>query len=260
VRHLERAIADRDARLAAAERELQAHVAAAERELLLRMADKDARLAAAERKLQARMADKDALLAEKDAHMKTRILLAAFELAASKHEADVAKGILSERGLVGLFEACVADIWRRCGPVPRGTARVPTTQKLAQVLSASASCCPGLIAYLQLAAADNGHPEEEVLRQARKLCETLSSARVHADSVEGTTRPPAQVIANTDGPAAVALAALVRFTGRDIWLYSEDAASLPLRLRLRLPPWSCPCDATVEQLQRAPLVGPRRSL
>ena len=258
VQQLERAISDRDARLAAAERDLQARLAdkdarladkdAAERELQARLADKDARLADKD----ARLADKDARLADKDALMKAQLTWASSELATSKYNADVASGILNVREL---FEACLADIWRACGPSIY--VRVSTSQKLAQLLSASGIRCPGLLTYLHQAAADNGLPEEEVLQQARKLYEALS-LRVHADVAEGTTRFfPAQVIDHMGGPATVALAAFVRFTGRDISLYGKDAASLPLRLRR--PPLSCPCSATAEELQRAPLLGPPAS-
>ena len=252
-RELHDRLAEKDARIADKERELQARVAAAERELQARVADKDARVAAAEHELQVRVAaaerERVNCLALMEARMKDQIAAASRELAYAKYETDVANGILNVRGL---FEACLADIWRVRGPSARSGSRVSTTQKLAQVLSTNEPrLCPGLLAYLDVAAADNGESEEEVLQQARKMYDALSS-RVHADSPERTTRMPVKVIAHLGRPGVVALTAFVRFTGRDFALYGGDDGCTLLPLRLRPPPHALPCSATAEQLRSMP--------
>ena len=240
-------LADKDARIASAEREMKERVATAEREL-------QARVAAAERELKERVATAERSaaaaesqlrerLAEKDAGMAAQCLASAQALARAKHETDVARGILNVRGL---FEACLAEIWR--ASEIKGT--VSTSKKLEALLAGGG--CPGLSAYLQLTAVDNGVPEEEVLRQAKSLYDKLS-VRLHADAAEGTSRLPIEVLERWGRPTMVALAAFVSFAGRDLSLYNEEGGDL--QLRLRLVPSPIPCKATMEELKHL-AVGP----
>jgi len=229
-------LADKDARIASAEREMKERVAAAERELKERVATAERSAAAAESQLRER-------LAEKDAGMAAQCLASAQALARAKHETDVARGILNVRGL---FEACLAEIWR--ASEIKGT--VSTSKKLEALLAGGG--CPGLSAYLQLTAVDNGVPEEEVLRQAKSLYDKLS-VRLHADAAEGTSRLPIEVLERWGRPTMVALAAFVSFAGRDLSLYNEEGGDL--QLRLRLVPSPIPCKATMEELKHL-AVGP----
>lgn len=220
------------------------------------LAEKDARLAAAERAMRERLSDKDALLsakdallAEKDARLSDVRKSHARELASAKHAADLARGLLNVRGL---FEACLADVWRAAGGRPEDRASV--SDKLRQLVAAEFGRCPGLVAYLKMAAADNGVPEQELLRQTGRLYEVLSE-RLHSDAASGAgaTSLPAELFERSGRTTMVALAAFVRFTGRKLALYSSDGAAQRLRLRAIEPPAS-PCrDLTITELLQLPL-------
>jgi len=231
-------LAEKDARLAAAERDMRERLSA-----------KDALLSAAERHKDALLSAKDALIAEKDARLSDVRKSHARELASAKHAADLARGVLNVRGL---FEACLADVWRAAGGRPEDRASV--SEKLRQLVAAESGRCPGLVAYLKMAAADNGVPEPELLRQAGRLYEVLSE-RLHSDAASGagTTSLPAELFERSGRATMVALAAFVRFTGRNLALYSSDGAAQRLRLRAIEPPAS-PCrDLTWEELLQLPL-------
>ena len=241
-------LAEKDARIAAAERELRERIAAAERELR-------ERIAAAERELHG----KDALLAE----VRTS---SSREVALAKHAADIAKGVLNARGL---FEACLADIASAASSGSSSSFPSSPSAQLRRLLGggggggggggsssgsaapgAQPSPCPGLVAYLRRAAADNGVPEREMLTQAGRLYEVLSE-RLHSDAASGagTTHLPVEMFERPGRTTMVALAAFVRFTGRDIALYNATGAVASLRLRLPPP---AACTATVEALATAP--------
>ena len=195
-----------------------------ERVLLDRLLEeKDARIAAAERELRERVAelrervssverDKDALLASvRDS--------AAREIALSKHDADVAKGVVDARGL---FEACVADMSRGLAD-DGGT----VSSRLQRILK-----LPEVVAYLKAAAADNSIPEDTLLRQARKLYDVVSE-RVHAEAASrgSAVRLPAALFERSGRPTLVAFAAFVRFSGRVLSMYTADGCDVHITLR-----------------------------
>ena len=244
-------LAEKDARLAAA-------LAAAEHNLR-------ERLMAAERELRDALAGKDALLAIKDELLAEVRKSASRDVAIAKHAADVAKGVLNVRGL---FEACLADI---AAAACRGAASSssPSSSPLPSAPSAllrlllgrssssaasgaPPSICPGFVEYLRRAAADNGVPERDMLTQAGRLYDALSE-RLHSDAATGagTTRLPAEVFERSGRTTMVALAAVVRFSGRDIALYDATGDAQPLRLRLP-PRAAAACAATFEALANAP--------
>jgi len=236
-------LAEKTARIAAAERSIAAaerSVAAAERSV----AAAERSVAAAERELRERLAEKDAHLCDVRAH-------AAQLLAHAKHAADVAKGVLNVRGL---FEACLAEIWRAAGPGPAlSVDRTPVTARLRLLLSegSGAGHCAGLVAYLRVAAEDNGVPEREILMQAGRLYEVLSE-RLHSDATSGagTTSLPTAIFDRSGRTTMVALAAFVRFTGRSIALYDDMGGAQSLRMRQLDSPTQC--GVTLEVLRKAP--------
>jgi len=253
-RELHGLLSSRDAQLAAADRELHgllssrdAQLAAADRELQGLLSSRDAQLAAADRELQGLLESRDALLREKDARLSDRLVSHARELAIAMHAADLARGVLNVRGL---FEACVADVWRESGGLPDDRGSV--SDKLRQLLAAGPARCPGLVAYMKVAAADNGVPEHELLRQAGRLYEVLSE-RLHSDAASGagTTSLPAAVFERSGRATMLALAAFVRFTGRNLALYGSDGKAQRLRLRA-VEPLTSPCKITQEQLRHLP--------
>ena len=251
-------LAEKDARLAEKDARLAAALAAAERNLR-------ERLVSAERELRGALAGKDALLAIKDELLAEVRASSSRDVAIAKHAADVAKGVLNVRGL---FEACLADI---AAAACRGAASSssPSSSPLPSAPSAllrlllgrssssaasgaPPSICPGFVAYLRRAAADNGVPERDMLTQAGRLYDVLSE-RLHSDAASGagTTRLPAEVFERSGRTTMVALAAVVRFSGRDIALYDATGDAQPLRLRLP-PPAAAACAATFEALANEP--------
>ena len=127
----------------------------------------------------------------------------------------------------------------------------------ADAAAGGAGRCRGLVAYLRVAAADNAVAEKEVLSQARRLYERLSE-RLHAEPAPGVTCLPAAIFPGSKKAAVVALAAIARFAGRDIELYSEElgvaiaAAPRQLKLRLRaLAASSDRCAITERELRSA---------
>ena len=188
------------------------------------------------------------------------------EVALAKHAADIAKGVLNARGL---FEACLADIASAASSGSSSSFPSSPSAQLRRLLGggggggggggsssgsaapgAQPSPCPGLVAYLRRAAADNGVPEREMLTQAGRLYEVLSE-RLHSDAASGagTTTLPVEMFERSGRATMVALAAFVRFTGRDIALYNANGSMASLRLRLPPP---AACTATAEALATAP--------
>ena len=229
-------IAAADARAAAAEHRL------ADKEALLaaagcRLADKDALVAAAE----CRLADKQALA---DATSK----LHAVELAAAKHAADVANSRLNVRSIL---ETSVYETWSTCGPRKPSPAASGCAGRLMALLEPGNGCA-GLIAYVRVAAADNGVPPEHALAEARKLYATFCS-RMHADAPEGSEGLSSAVFEGPGRTALVAYAALVHFSGRRLRLYMADGAlgnaraELPLTMRTLRS-----CSATEAEICASP--------
>jgi hypothetical protein len=167
----------------------------------------------------------------------------------------------------GLLEACLADIAAAAcrgaasssppssSPLPSAPSallRLLLGRSSSAASGAPPSICPGFVAYLRRAAADNGVPERDMLTQAGRLYDVLSE-RLHSDAASGagTTRLPAEVFERSGRTTMVALAAVVRFSGRDIALYDAAGDAQPLRLRLP-PPAAAACAATFEALASEP--------
>ena len=173
-------------------------------------------------------------------------------LAVAAHDVDVSRGLLNVRGL---FETCVEDAWRAAAPRVNPKERYATvSDKLRLLLRGDA--CPGLVAYLKVAAEDNGAPEGDLLRQAGRLYEVLSE-RLHSDAASsvGTTELPAAIFDRSGRNTMIALAAFARFTGRDLALYSfvgGGAQQQRLQLRRVGPLAPCHAELTREKLMLLP--------
>ena len=76
---------------------------------------------------------------------------------------------------------------------------------------------------------------------------------MHSDAVESTTRLPAELFKPSGRTMMIALAAFVRFAGREITLYGVDNSHLALKLRQLGP--GVPCTVTEEALRCADFVG-----
>jgi hypothetical protein len=215
-------------------------------------AEKDLRLAASERELRERVAAFERELAGKDERLEDLRKAHAAALAVAAHDVDVSRGLLNVRGL---FEACVEDAWRAAAPRVNPEERYATvSDKLRLLLRGDA--CPGLVAYLKVAAEDNGAPEGDLLRQAGRLYEVLSE-RLHSDAASsvGTTELPAAIFDRSGRNTMIALAAFARFTGRDLALYSfvgGGAQQQRLQLRRVGPLVPCHAELTREKLMLLP--------
>ena len=244
-------------RVAAAEKTTQERVAehcerlaAAERTAQERVAEQRERLAAAERTAQERLAEQRERVAEKQDQLAAEARAHAGEVARLKHAVDVTKGVLASRAF---FEASLDDAWRISGGKPGAT----RTEQLKALLSVGREArCPGLVAYLKVAASDNKVAEKDVLSAAERLFQRLSE-RVHSEAAAGTTALPVEVFDPSGRAFMVALAAFARFTGRDIALYALEGGhgTVPVQLQLRALAANTPaCTVTEEQLRKAPFV------
>jgi hypothetical protein len=203
-------LAEKDARLA----EKDARLAFTERELV-------ERLAFTERELVERLADKQQLLAEMDKRFEVQGARHTELLAAALHAAAVAQGQLS---VCSIFSDAVSTAWVAC------QARGPEVRGARSRVVALLDRCPGFVAYLRVAAADNGVDPEGVLDEVRKLYPTLCS-RAHGDAPEGSADLASAVFDNLGRTALVAYAGVVHFSGRRISLYDAARAALPLVMR-----------------------------
>ena len=185
------------------------------------IAEKDARLAFTERELVERLADKQQLLAEMEKRFEVQGARHTELLAAALHAAAVAQGQLSVRSI---FSDAVSTAWVAC------QARGPEVRGARSRVLALLDRCPGFVAYLRVAAADNGVDPEGVLDEVRKLYPTLCS-RAHGDAPEGSADLASAVFDNLGRTALVAYAGVVHFSGRRISLYDAARAALPLVMR-----------------------------
>ena len=196
------------------------------------LAAKDAQIASAERELRERLAAKDALLAAAEVRLVEHAVTHADALARSKHDTDVARGVVNARGLL---EACLAELWQRSASSRGGGSAVHASQKLSQLLAEGAGArCPELVEYLRVAARENRVPADVLLRQARKLFDVLSE-RLHTESAVGggTSRLPSALFQTSGRASMIALAALVRFADRHLELYGFSGDIEPITLRPR---------------------------
>jgi hypothetical protein len=131
-----------------------------------------------------------------------------------------------------VLEASIADAWRDVYPDRR--AKVGPTQRLNELLGAKEGeegACPGLTAYMSVAASDNGVGREPVLRAARELYLSLS-ALAHGTALYSAEGVPADIFSGWGQETLVAYAAIVSFSGRRISFNSALKETLvPLKLR-----------------------------
>ena len=177
--------------------------------------------------------------------------LYALRLAASKYDLDAA---LMRTGVRSLFEASLADIWRSVFP-GRSTKAGPT-QRLGDLLGAKEGdkgACPGLDAYIRVAAAENGVGEELALRAARQLYSQLSSLAHSSDvdsTADGAVSLPTTVFASWGSATLVVYAAIVSYSRRGVGFYVDTKEKLlPLKLRTLRE-----ADATVEAIRASALL------
>jgi hypothetical protein len=228
-------IAEKAAVVAEKEARLQQVVAEKEARLQQVVAEKDARLqqvvAEKDARLQQVVAEKEARLqqvvAVKDARLEERAKWYADALAHAKHETDIAYGAVTARSL---FELCVNELYKNSSPA-KSEGRATTQSKVERLLATDVR--PDLLDYLDRAAHMNNVRSSELRDALRRMYANLS-ARLHAPApsdADSVTRVPSEVFGAASDVTTIALAALVRFTGRKLELYSvgEDR-DIPLPL------------------------------
>ena len=243
-------------RLAAAERSAEQRLAAAERASAERLAEKSERLAAAERSAEQRLAAAAKLLeaVERSSGIQQAALKA--ELAQAKYVAGIARGMIARQIPVRcVLDTSLAEVFRMSVKTsPGGSKFMGGTQMLSQLLSLQ-SPCPGLQAYLTVAAEDNGLQPEQVLRHAKAMYVAMSQP-LHAEDVGSTAlvQLPADLFELMGKPTVVAYAALLRFSGRSLRLYlADDSSAPPVLLR---PPPVLGCSATAESVRELEAESP----
>ena len=201
-------------------------------ELRARVADKDA-------ELRARIADKEKIYALAcEAHAK--------DAAALHRAADEAKGRITVRAML---EACVEDIAASHGG---GLSSAPRSEQLKRLLAKDG--CVGFSNYLRVVASDNSIKEADILKQAPALYGALSRD-LHAEEAGGTTSVPAALFDPHGRTKMVAMAAIARFTGRNLALYGDAKGSpVPIKLRVLSPLQRAACVLTLEEVRAAPVV------
>ena len=218
-------------------------VADKDSELRARIADKDKVIADKDTELRVRIAEKDKVVADKDSELVMRIagkdeVIAsvkevyvqackahAKEAEKLRYDADLAQGRVSVRAVL---EACLEDVAKSHGGSLSGA---PRSQQLQRLLAKGG--CEGFQSYLRVAASDNSLKEDDLLKQAPALYGALSGS-LHAQGTVGTTSAPAALFDPHGRTKMVAMAAIARFTGRNLKLYS--AAKDPQRGSPRRPP------------------------
>jgi len=223
-------------------------------ELRARIADKDASIASKDAELRARIADKDGRIADKDAILTTSAKLFAQTCSAHakeaellRRDADLAQGRVSIRAVL---EACLEDAAKSHGGSLSGKSR---SQQLARLLAVDGGCA-GLVSYLRVAAGDNSLKEDDLLKQAQELFGALSGS-LHSEETGGTTSAPAALFDPHGRTKMVAMAAIARFTGRNLALYGATRDSpVPIKLRVLSPLQRSACVLSVKEVRAAPVV------
>ena len=210
-------------------------------ELRARIADKDKVVADKDSELRARIAEKDKVVADRDSALVQRIadkdqviasvqaLYAqactahAEEAEKLRHDADLAQGRVSIRAVL---EASLEDVAKSHGG---SLSSAPRSLQLQCLLAKGG--CEGLKSYLRVAASDNSLKEDDLLKQAPELYGALSGS-LHAQDTGGTTSAPAALFDPHGRTKMVAMAAIARFTGRNLKLYAaaKDLQLPPIKL------------------------------
>jgi hypothetical protein len=208
-----------------------------------------------EAELRARIADKGKLVAAKDeviASQKEVYAQAckahAQEAEMLRHDADLAQGRVSIRAVL---EACLEEIARAhsLGSI----SGLPRSQQLQRLLAKGG--CEGLQSYLRVVASDNSIKEDDLLKQAPALYGALSGG-LHAQGTGGTTSAPAALFDPHGRTKMVAMAAIARFTGRNLKLYAapKDPQLPPIKLRVLSPLQRSKCLLTIAEVCAASVV------
>lgn len=155
-----------------------------------------------------------------------------FRLAVVTYDLDVAR---SRIGVRAILEASFLALRRpRSDAAARsGGGKAAMAQIVSELLPAKAgvaSTCPGLVAYLSVAAADNALGEEQVLRAANELYASLSTL-AHSTHVAGANSLPADVFDGWGRETLVAYAAIVTFAGRRLSFYVRGGGVDTVKLR-----------------------------
>jgi hypothetical protein len=209
-------------------------------ELRERIADKD-------RELRARIADKDAVIASGAKIYALACVAHAKDAEALHRAADEAKGRI---GVRAMLEACLEDIVAINGG---GLSIHSRSEQLKRLLLKDG--CVGLSNYLRVAASDNSLKEADILKQAPALYGALSMD-LHAEEAGGTTSVPAALFDPPGRTKMVAMAAIARFTGRNLALYGNatTGSPLPIKLRVLSMPQRAACSLSIEEVRAAPVV------
>jgi len=217
-------------------------------ELRARIADKDKLVAVKDAELRARIADKDELVAVKDEVIASHKELYAQACKAHaeeaeklRHDADLAQGRVSIRAVL---EASLEDIAKSHGG---SLSAAPRSQQLQRLLAKGG--CEGLQSYLRVVASDNSIKEDDLLKQAPALYGALSGS-LHAQGTGGTTSAPAALFDPHGRTKMVAMAAIARFTGRNLKLYGapKDPQLPPIKLRVLSPLQRSKCQLTIAEV------------
>jgi hypothetical protein len=185
--------------------------------------------------------EKNERLVERDAAFARERALLLDKIAHSLEDADIAAGAVNARAKL---EQAIKGIWNL--PSRRASkAQTITARSKALLDDGSAGACPGLVAYLRVAAEDNDEPVEAVLKCARVVYELLSS-RLHANSADGDSVLPDRIFDSLAGgrPLIVAYSAMLKFSGRNVSFATLGVGSKPIVLRV-----PCACDTPLEAVR-----------
>ena len=168
------------------------------------------------------------------------------------YELDIARGHLDARPLL---EQCLFELRRltaRGGDgVRSGGSKGAMSQVIDELLPTKAgvpSSCPGLVAYLTVAAEDNDMRPEQVLRSAKELYADLSKLS-HTIPIGMPKQLPEELFNGWGAESRVAFEAIVTFTGRRLSFYAYRSTIATTKLRN-----ISGCHATVETIRAASLV------
>lgn len=179
-------------------------------------------LAALKHAHEAALAVADARLKEMGERLDEVKAAAAERVAGALYDLDVARGILGARPLL---EQSLLELRRRTARGGDGERSGGSKGAMAQVIdellpakAGAASSCPGLIAYLTVAAEDNAMSPEQVLRSAKELYSDLSKAS-HSAPIGMPSQLPEELFIGWGAESRLAFEAIVTFSGRRMSFY-----------------------------------------
>lgn len=157
-----------------------------------------------------------------------------------KRELDIVRGVGDARSLL---EACIRDLY---ATFPSG--KYTTVTKMFERILNTTDGCSGLTAYLKVAATDNQEDSGNLLKDAGKLWSVYSSP-AHSQGPNGCVTLPTAMFATSGRATMIALAAILRFSGRNISLYNDilGQGSVSSGILLRPVPLS-KCSATEAEI------------